>query len=194
MNERLDIRLDKQSFFAWVQDRQGRYELRNGRIVMHPGVSRDHWPIVTGFVIALNKLLPPDTWTVGPADFAVEVGDNVRYPDVVVEAAGGDGKALSTANPIILVEVLSPSSAGMDFTEKVAEYTSLSSLEAYIVASQDEAICWVWQREPDGNFPRLPEEIGGRDKSIELTARGVALPLAVVYRGIGAASIGPAGA
>src|SRR6478672_7404835 len=118
MNERLDIRLDKQSFFAWVQDRQGRYELRNGRIVMHPGVSRDHWRIVTGFVIALNKLLPPDTWTVGPADFAVEVGDNV--------------------------EVLSPSSAGMDFTEKVAEYTSLSSLEAYIVASQDEAICWVW--------------------------------------------------
>ena len=84
------------------------------------------------------------------------------------------------------MEVLSPSSVGTDMVEKLAEYTSLASLEAYIVASQDEPICWVWQRSgEDRSFPKTPEEIAGRDKAIMIAALGISLPLSEIYRGIG---------
>lgn len=187
MNERPDIRMDKAQFLQWVQGRQGKYELRRGRVVMHPGISRNHRRLMTAFIVALTSRLPSDAWEIGAAEFAIEIGDDIRYPDVLVEKAGGAGSALSTSEPVLLVEILSPSSVGTDFTEKLAEYTSLASLEAYIIASQDEPICWLWQRGAGGAFPRLPEEIKGRDAAIALTARAISLPLAEIYRGIGTA-------
>ena len=120
------------------------------------------------------------------SDFAVEIGEDVRYPDVLVEllSAGGP-QALSSAAPVLLVEVLSPSSAARDLNVKLAEYTTLPSLQCYIVASQDEAIVWVWQRDrASGAFPRLPVEVAGIDGRIDVEGLGITLPLAEIYRGI----------
>jgi len=189
MNERPNLKHDqkfkKSEFFDWVTGREGRYELQDGRIIVQAGGTRNHWRVTSAFLIALRGRLAADAWEVGTTDLAVEIGDNERYPDVLVEAAGGDGSALSTSQPVILIEVLSPSSVGLDMTIKLAEYTTLASLEAYIVASQEEPICWVWQRGSDGCFPRLPEQIEGRDASIGLHGRSIDFPLAEIYRGIG---------
>lgn len=83
-----------------------------------------------------------------------------------------------------MVEVLSPSSVARDFVEKCAEYQTFATLEAYIVASQDEAICWIWQRRDDGSFPDCPDEVAGREAMIELTASRISLPMAKIFRGI----------
>lgn len=62
---------------------------------------------------------------------------------------------------------------------------SLPSLEAYILASQDEMGCWVWRRSDDTRaFPGDPETHVGAAAAIVLPALGVRLPLADVYRGI----------
>ncbi len=175
----------KAAFYAWVQGREGRYELDRGQIVMMTGATRDHWRVMMAFVRALDARLDTEQWLVGAADLAVEIGEQIRYPDVLVEKAGGAGKGLAADDPIILVEVLSTSSPALDLRIKPAEYTSLPSLEAYIVASQDEPICWVWQREASGGFPKDPAEVKGREASIELSGRGISLPLADIYRGIG---------
>jgi Uma2 family endonuclease len=107
----------------------------------------------------------------------------ISAPDVLVERVHPDGKALSTDEPVLLVEVLSPSSVGTDMVAKLAEYTSLPSLEAYIVASQEEPICWIWQR--TGEARSFAQKPAGRDKSIEIAALGIALPMGEIYRGIG---------
>jgi Uma2 family endonuclease len=134
----------------------------------------------------LSARLDRMTWAVAPTDIAIEIGSDIRFPDVVVERRQGDDTAISTHTPTLLVEVLSPSSVGTDMTAKLAEYTSLPSLEACIVASQDEPICWVWQRGGEGRtFPRTPQEVAGRDSAIEIVALGLSLPLGEIYRGIG---------
>lgn len=185
-NTRAGMKLDKRAFLQWVQTQERRCELKNDEVIMHPGVSRDHAVLVGRFVIGLGSRLDPDAWNVSPADFAVEVGPDIRYPDVLVERVHLDGAALSTDAPIVLVEVLSPSSVGTDMVEKLAEYTSLPSLEAYLVASQEAPICWMWQRGGvSREFPKTPQEIAGRDKVIEIAALGVSLPMAEVYRGVG---------
>ena len=187
MNAPLGLKLDKRAFLQWVQRQERRCELKDGEVIVHPGVSRAHYRLVGRFVVAFSNRLDPDVWNVGPTDFAVEIGPDIRYPDVLVERVHPDGAALYTDAPIVLVEVLSSSSVGTDMVEKLAEYTSLPSLEAYIVASQDEPICWVWQRGGvDRSYPNKPEEIAGRDQAIEIAALGISLSMSEIFRGIGA--------
>ena len=183
-----DAPMTKAAFLAWVQGREGRFELKDGRVVMQAGGTKRHSWITGNVVAALLARLDQEQWAAGPVDIAVEIGDDIRYPDVVVERRMDDGSALSTDRPVVLVEVLSPSSVATDMTIKLAEYTSLPSLEAYIVASQDEPICWVWQRAGETRaFPSKPAEIKGREAGIEIAALGVTLPLGELYRGIGTA-------
>jgi Uma2 family endonuclease len=186
MNAPLGLKLDKRAFLQWVQKQERRCEFKDGEVIMHPGGTKRHSWIIGRFVSLLSACLDPNEWSVGPTDIAIEIGPDIRYPDVVVERIHDDGTTLATDTPALLVEVLSPSSVGTDMVEKLAEYTSLPSLEAYIVASQDEPICWVWQRGgKDRSFPNKPEEIAGRDKEIVIAALGITLPMSEIFRGIG---------
>lgn len=178
--------MGKAEFFAWLQAQEGgRFELKDGDIVVHAGSSRRHAWLSARLLTALSNRLDPDRWLVLAADFAVEVGNNIRYPDVVVDTVAENPKAMSTATPALAIEVHSPSSAARDMVEKLGEYTSLPSLQAYIVASQDEPLVWVWQRDAvTGAFPPLPREISGSDGAVVIDALGVTLPLGEIYRGI----------
>ena len=178
---------DKRSFLHWVQRQEGgRYEFKDGRVVMHPGSTLRHGRIITGFVTAFSSRLDPTVCTVVPTDVAVEIGEDIRYPDVLVmKNVKGDDLDVSTSAPVILVEVLSPSSMGRDLNVKLAEYTSLASLEVYIVASQDEPIVWVWQRDGETRaFAKLPVEIASRDNAIDIPALALSLPLGELFRAI----------
>lgn len=175
----------KKAFLHWVQWQREKFEFKNGEAVMHPGGSKRHAWIIGDFVRTLGQQLDPKIWTVAPTEIAVEISEDIRYPDVVVERRTGEGREVSTETPVLLVEVLSPSSVAKDLNAKLAEYTSLASLEAYIVASQDEAILWVWTRDPATRaFSKLPVEISGPGQIVELRSLGVELPLDEVFRSI----------
>jgi hypothetical protein len=62
---------------------------------------------------------------------------------------------------------------------------SLATVEAYAVVSQDEAVCWIWQRDPTTRaFPARPLNVQGRGEALAVACFGMALPLADIYRGI----------
>jgi Uma2 family endonuclease len=177
--------IDKATFCRWVERQERKYEWKEGRIVQMTKVSRSHATIVSNFIMAFGDRLERTQWTVMSVDFGVETDNAIRYPDIVLERKTLDAPKERRADlPVVLVEVLLPSSGARDFIEKLAEYRTFESLEAYIVASQDEPICWLWQRDADGRFPERPVEIVGREAEIELTARGIALPMAAIYLGI----------
>lgn len=152
---------------------------------MHAGSTKRHNWVAQNVVFALRARLATETWSIGFADVAVAIGADIRYPDVLVERLEGDGRELASEAPVLIVDVLSPSSIGTDMTAKLAEYTSLASLEAYIVASQDEVIAWVWMRDGERRaFPSTPKEIAGRQSAMEIAALGLTLPMDELYRGI----------
>jgi hypothetical protein len=59
MNVQLPVHLDKPGFLAWVQGREGRYELAEGRVVMMVGASRAHGLIARNLVVILHGQLDP---------------------------------------------------------------------------------------------------------------------------------------
>jgi Uma2 family endonuclease len=183
MNVQLDLRMDKPEFLAWVQAHEGRYELAGNRVVMMTGGSRGHAIITRRLATALEKRLDGHRWTVLTSDFGVDLGPStVRYPDVVVDAAGGQFKDLTATAPVLIAEVISPSSAKDDLGAKAAEYVRLPSLSAYLVLAQDEPKAWVWVRDAAG-FSPAPIPVTGLDATVEIAALGLDLPLSEIYSG-----------
>ncbi len=180
--------VDKPTFYRFIQtaDEQHRYEYVRGWIMQQQaGGTRKHTQIATRFSAVLVQALDPNVWIVTGPDRAADMGDTVRYADAMVERADtATGDSLRTEHPTLVLEVLSPSSEERDLSIKPAEYMRLELLDTYIVASQDEVLCYIWQRQTDGTFSHEPQMLKGRDQVIQVPALGVAIPLAEVYRGI----------
>src|SRR5215470_3397120 len=169
MNIQLDLRIGKSEFLAWVQAREGRYELARSRVVMMTEGSRGHAILVRRLAAALEKRLDSNRWTVLTSDFGVDLGPStVRYPDVVVDVAGGGFWDSTATAPAVIAEVASPSSAKDDLGAKADEYLRLPSLSAYLVLAQDVPKAWAWVRGAEG-FPPKPQLIEGLDAVIAIT-------------------------
>ena len=182
MNVQPRVPMDKDAFLAWAQGREGRFELVERHVVMMVGGSKTHALIASQFMRALWARIDVTKWVVLGSDLAVDVGPgSLRYPDAIVDCIGGQRALVATA-PVLIAEVLSPSSATLDLGDKAAEYLRLPSLAAYLVLSQEEIKAWVYMKEPQ--WPPGPEMVAGASATITVPALGIDLPLAEIYRGI----------
>lgn len=183
MNVQLPLHIDKAAFLAWVQGREGRYELDGGRVVMMVGASRNHGIIVGNLFALIREQLDPGRWTI-IQDFGLDAGpETLRYPDIVVDQRGGRGGDFTATSPVLLAEVLSPSTAEIDLGDKAAEYLQLPTLSAYLVLAQAEPKAWVRVR-GDHGFPPKPTIVTGLDKVIHVASLHLALPLGAIYAGV----------
>ena len=173
----------KADFLAFMaREPEGRFEFEDGRIIDMTGGTRNHSAIGSRFVIHLSRQLDEARWMVHGPDRGIETPTTVRYPDAMVEELPSDGNSRWMRKPVVVVEVLSPSSERNDLGRKVAEYTAFDTLEAYIVADQDAAHCRVWVRDAMRVFPVDGIEIQGAAGIIAVPALGLSIALADVYR------------
>ena len=183
MNVQLPVHIDKPTFLEWVQGREERYELVEGRVVMMVGASRAHGIIVRNLVVIMHGQLNPAQYSV-IADFGLDAGPKtLRYPDIVVDRTGGSGGDYVATEPVLLAEVLSPTTAEVDLGDKAAEYLKVPSLCTYLVFSQNKYEAYVWTRKAD-TFPRAPRVISGLGKIIRIRALNLNVPLRAVYAGV----------
>jgi Uma2 family endonuclease len=181
MNIQHPARMDQAAFLAWMQGREERYELDRGRVVMMTGGSREHWQITANLLKALDARLDAGRYMVLP-EFGVDVAPHsIRFPDVVVDVPGETRGDLKARAPVVIAEVLSPSSERVDLGDKAAEYLKLPSLMAYLVFAQDEMKAWLWARGPKGGFSPGPEVIEGEEAVARIAALEIELSLAEIY-------------
>src|SRR5882724_10430445 len=110
MNIQLPTHMDKAAFFAWAQGREGRFELAEYRVVMMTGGSKKHAIIANQLAHSLWTRHDREKWVTLTFDLAIDVGPgSLRYPDVIVDALGNNAALTATA-PVLIAEVLSPSS------------------------------------------------------------------------------------
>ena len=189
MNVRTFINVDKAAFYRFIQtEPEGRYEYEWGRIVQqqHDGTRR-HVRIGANFHTLMSAQIDQAQWCVFEGR-GVETAQTIRYPDVVVEPATESDDSISTLKAAVVIEVLSPSSVDRDLLVKPAEYLGLETLQAYIVASQDEAKCTVWLRGANGEFTDEPCVLMGDDKIIDIPALSLSIQLPNIYAGLFKAS------
>lgn len=155
-----------------------------GEIFAMAGASPMHNLIVMNVGAGLVPRLRGTPCATLASDMKVECGPSglFSYPDVSVvcgEMRFHDDAEDMLTNPILLVEVLSPTTEAHDRGAKFAQYRRLESLREYVLVSQTEARVEVFTRGPEGRWTFV--EAIGMDAECPLSSLGIALPLAEVY-------------
>jgi Uma2 family endonuclease len=180
MNVQSQLQMDNATFLDWVQGREERYELAGGRVMMMTGSTVRHGLVVGNLFELLRARLHRKQWIV-LTDFGIDVRPGtIRYADVVVDHHGAKGNALTAKAPVLVVEVLSPSTIKIDLGDKAADYLQLPSLATYLIFAQDEVKAWAYNKQ----FSPGPQVFAEADVSITIPALNIELPLADVYAGI----------
>jgi len=158
-------------------------EYVSGQVWAMSGASRMHNAIATNLIIALGTALRGTPCQVYGSDMRVFVPDNVTYayPDVSVVCGAQeytDAVVDTLLNPIVLIEILSPSTAHYDRNVKFIKYRRLPSLREYVLVHQDSA--WVERFEKFDDI-WVAGECRGMEATLEIASVGVGVPMADIY-------------
>jgi Uma2 family endonuclease len=154
MADAAKIDLDVDAFLIWADGRDGRWELRDGRPVMMAPEHAAHALTKLAAQIALKDAieragLPCRAF---PDGMTVRIAARTAFePDaLVVCPPPSDLNTMEIPNPIVVVEVLSPSTAADDHGIKLDSYFSLMSVEHYLIIDPDRRVMIHHKRGTEG--------------------------------------------
>ncbi len=108
----------------------------------------------------------------------VNAGFNMRIPDLAVTCSPSDTEETALTDPVLIVEILSPSNQAETWAN-VWSYTTVPSVREILVLKSAAIGAEVLRRGADGGWPREPERVA--DGELRLESIGFAVPLAEVY-------------
>jgi Uma2 family endonuclease len=132
-------------------------EYHGGQVFAMAGASRNHNRIVTNISSSLNvqlKSRPCNNYS-NDMRISLQGGKHYVYPDVVVTCGREefeDENRDSLLNPVVIIEVLSPSTEAYDRGEKFLYYQTISSLQEYILVSQERRCFEIFRKQEDDSW------------------------------------------
>jgi Uma2 family endonuclease len=147
-------------------------EFYRGEIFAMAGGTPRHALLAASCIIAIRKKRPRCRVYSGDAKVHIPENTLYTYPDVTVVCGKPEIINNALCNPILIVEVLSPSTRGYDRTEKRILYGDIPSLQEYVVVEQDEQRVDIWRKDSSGvwEFIPMPEDATNIElRSLECT-------------------------
>jgi len=170
-------------FFAWLETQETRFELVGGEPRAMVGATQQHDLIVINLLAMLRERLRGGPCRPGTGDTAIRIpGGNIRYPDASVDCGPFKRDDRTASEPRLVAEVLSPSTATFDQTEKLEEYRSVATLAHVLVIDPDAPRVRLHSRGADLVWGSAPYQ--GIDAVVPVTGLGISLPLAELYEGL----------
>lgn len=140
-------------YLAWAEGKPGRYELYAGTVyAMAPERTRHgevKFAVQAALLAGIRKAglachMLPDGMTVRINK------DTAHEPDALIYCGSKlPGNTVEVPSPIILVEVLSPSTRYIDASAKLGGYFSLPSVRHYLIVDPDKPLVIHHRRETD---------------------------------------------
>ncbi len=163
-----------------------RLEYRNGEVLVMSGGSFAHSRIATNMSGFLIFILRDTNFAVCGSDMRIWIPEFQcgTYADVLVidgEPEFNDQRTDEILNPLLIVEVLSPSTQGYDRSEKFRKYRSIPSLAEYLLISQSEPYIEHYSRSENNEIWQF--QICDRlDQNLTLPSLNIEVPLKEIYR------------
>ncbi len=159
-----------------------RSEYVHGELQPMSGGTDDH-NLISGNVYGeLRAILRRRDCRVYGSDMKVYADGAMRYPDVSVVRGPriyhGANRTV-VCNPLLIAEVLSPSTEKTDWGAKFRNYTAISTLQVYLLISQDTPRVEMYLRGENGHWDY--SEIIGLDAMLDVSTLSVSLPLSEIY-------------
>ena len=175
-------------YFALEHAGDARYEYWNGDIVCMSGGTRAHGRISGNIHYRLAHAVEGTLCEAFTADTAIFTPaiPPYRYPDASVACDVSEYRNVNgvdaLANPVLIVEVLSPSTAVRDHEAKFAAYQAIPTFREYLLVAQDEPRVIHYWREGHELWQR--QNIAGLDATIALRSIDCTLRMNELYQGV----------
>ena len=172
-----------EQYLAQERKAETKSEYVDGLVYAMAGAGLAHVQIALNIGAALRALLRNSTCRPLAMDMRVRVPDSrlYAYPDVVIacgELELEDDELDTLLNPVVIFEVLSPSTEAWDRGRKFKRYATIPSLIEYVLVSQSDARVERFVRE--GEDWRL-SIFEGLEAKLQLESVGIELPLSEIY-------------
>lgn len=155
-------------------------EYYRGEIFAMAGGTPRHAEITASLITAL-KQKKPSRCRVYSSDARIHIPTNTlhTYPDISVVCGKPDILKNALTNPLLIVEVLSPSTRSYDHNEKRLLYSDIPSLQEYVLVEQEEQRVDIWHKDSSGvwEFFAMPEDA----TEIQLRSLDCTLTLDEIY-------------
>lgn len=164
-------------FLAWEREQPERHEYVDGVIRMMTGASAGHVTIAMNLGSALREALRGTGCRPFGSDMKIIANGNVRYPDISIACGPVDTRSDRLENPVVVIEIISPSTEREDRGRKKFDYFATPSIRQYAIVEQDERRIDLYTRTETA---WLDQVITG-DAALTLSAVGVDIPLDAIY-------------
>jgi Uma2 family endonuclease len=175
--------LTHEEYFALERETDQRYEYVAGRVYAMVGGSFVHGQIGINTSTTLNNQLATRPCIVQGSDYRIAIPrlDIYTYPDISVVCGEPqfDNSNSGLLNPIVVIEVLSPSTASYDQGQKFLRYQQLASLREYVLIAQDKPFIQSFSRDERGLWVWSAAE--GLEGVLSLPSIECNLALATIY-------------
>jgi Uma2 family endonuclease len=166
-------------FLKWDDGTDRRYELLDGNPVMMAPTLEAHGELAAALAREIGARVQPPCRVISEAGIGMsDRADTYYVADLAVTRAPREPGRRMVVEPVLVVEVLSPSTGQVDRWRKVADYRTLPSVREILLVFSDERRVEVQRRTTDGW--RVEDLIG--KAAIELSCCNGPIPLRAVYR------------
>jgi Uma2 family endonuclease len=161
-----------------------RHEYLDGEVFAMAGASPRHGQIAVNILLEIGLQLRGSPCRVRNVDTRVATSSSglYSYADVVVTCKPEKFDGDTLLNPVIIIEVLSPSTGDYDRGAKFERYRQISSFREYLIVAQDRVYVehhlrtgapgeWVWTM----------REFTAPDDVIAFRAADIQLPCSAIY-------------
>ncbi len=177
--------IERADYLAMEELSETKHEFFQGEIFAMSGGTFNHSAISGNIYVHLKTALEGRSCHPMNSDMRIHTPSGLdTYPDVSVycgEPELSDNQC-SFLNPIIIIEVLSPSTRSYDRGDKFALYRSISSLRDYILVDSEQYLVEHFRRTENNEW--ILHEYHDENDTVHLPAIEVDLALSVMYESI----------
>jgi len=169
-----------------IRELDGKYEFHLGKKIFMGGATKEHNAISTNLTGLIWFFIRDKEYQLYHSDmrtYAPATG-SYFYPDLVLikgEPAFKDGTFDNLLNPVLVIEILSKSTASFDRGEKFKTYRDIPSMEHYLAISSTSYMIEHYQKLNESEWKL--KIIDGEDKQFELLD-GLHLSMKDIYRNV----------
>ena len=160
---------------------QAKHEFIGGEVYQMAGASERHHRIAFNLATKLDAHLENSDCDTFITDMKLKAdAATFYYPDVFVDCGKNPASEYYREEPILIIEVASPSTRQTDRREKLRAYQQMPSVQEYLIVEQDKIYLELHRRQADGRWITYFYNDG--DEEFKFESIDLVLKITDVYR------------
>jgi len=164
-------------FLAWEERQERRYEFDGFAPVAMAGGTSEHALIQIDLTTALRTRRRGVPCRAYGSELKIMAAGSIRYPDAFVVCSPVPRGTMVITEPVVVFEIVSPSSSSVDRIVKVREYGNPPSIQRYVILEQTSQAATVFTH-LNGHWAG---EVFDGDIALEMPEIGISLPLTELF-------------